>query len=148
MEELISSIEKSLEFENWNATLAVALIISDICGKIDEPKEKSSKVRYVKWFDQYIKRSFWLQESCGSAMMSGGDCYAIRCAFLHEFSDNLEGHKARRILSSYKFYKKMNFRRFSERPNGFLLEMGVGEFCNIMCIGVVGASVSPGANLP
>lgn len=140
LKELIISIEKSLESKNWHAALAVALILPDICGKIDTP-DKHSRRRYEIWFDKYVKKFYMIQESIGSAMISGGDCYAIRCALLHEFSDDLTEHKARNILNQYKFYSPdsgMNVHRIKEQGNGFLLEIRVDEFCNTICYGVSG----------
>lgn len=53
MRELIASMEKSLENKNWYAALVIALIIPDICGKIDNPK-KSPTARYPIWYDNML----------------------------------------------------------------------------------------------
>ncbi len=95
MEELLNSIEKSLESKNWYAALVVALILPDICGKIDNPN-KCSRERYEIWFDKYMRKYY-------VAAMHGGDCYAIICAALHEFSEDLTTHKARELVDKYKF---------------------------------------------
>ncbi|GMB00457.1 hypothetical protein [Pelosinus sp. IPA-1] len=137
MEELIASIEKSLDSKNWYAALAVALILPDICGKNDNPK-KSSSERYKLWFDTYVKRCYMIQESIGSASISGGDCYAIRCALLHEFSEDLSSHKARQILAKYKFCSpNANFSySFKIKESGCEIAIRVDEFCNNICMGV------------
>ncbi len=91
---LIKEIKKSLESGNYLSALIVALTIPDICGKILYPKETNGK-RYKKWFDKYIgdyKNSPIykdLPECIGWTNMNGEKFYALRCAMLHEGSDDI-----------------------------------------------------------
>lgn len=138
MKDLLASIEKSLENKNWYAALAVALILPDICGKIDNPLMYSSK-RYEAWFDKYVKKYYILQESIGSASIYGGDCYAIRCALLHEFNGDLSSHKARKILAKYKFCSPDTYKYGYEvhvRETGCEIKIRVDDFCGYICMGV------------
>ena len=105
MERFTQAIKKSIESENWYAALTLALTIPDICGRLSYPElKKKSQERYVKWFDKYMLHNY---ESSfhgeGFTFMSGGDCYALRCALLHEGRDDITSQKARRkeVLSKF-----------------------------------------------
>ncbi len=76
MERIIKSIEKSVENKNWYSALVLALTLPDICGKFED-KGKSSSKRYSEWFDKYLGEEY-------DGYLSGNDCYALRCSFLHE----------------------------------------------------------------
>ncbi len=138
MNELLLSIKESLESKNWYAALTVALILPDICGKIDTPGMKSGK-RYASWFDKYVKKYYTVQESTDFALISGGDCYAIRCAMLHEFSKDLTMHNARKIIDKYKFCSPETCSfgtKFRVKQAGNEIELNVSDFCGKMIIGV------------
>lgn len=91
---LIKEIKKSLESGNYLSALIVALTIPDICGKILYPNDRSGQ-RYKKWFDKYIgdyKNSPIykdLPECIGWTKMNGDTFYELRCAILHEGSDDI-----------------------------------------------------------
>jgi hypothetical protein len=97
MEHLLEAIEKSLEDENWYSALVLSLIIPDICWKIDN--NKSSSKRYPERFDLYVGAKYkW--------HLSGKDCYALRCSFLHEGSNSIETQNARENLDRFLFIHK------------------------------------------
>lgn len=91
---LINEIKKSLESGNYLSALIVALTIPDICGKILYPNDRNGQ-RYKKWFDKYIgdyKNSPIyknLPECIGWTKMTGDAFYELRCAILHEGSDDI-----------------------------------------------------------
>lgn len=91
---LINEIKKSLESGNYLSALIVALTIPDICGKILYPNDRNGQ-RYKKWFDKYIgdyKNSPIykdLPECIGWTKMNGDTFYELRCAILHEGSDDI-----------------------------------------------------------
>lgn len=131
--ELMESIDKALKSKNWYAALTMTLMLPDICGKIDNPKMKSAE-RYIKWFNQYIKPDYGME-----MFMEGGDCYAIRCAILHSFSEDLTEHKAKKIVAKYKFYspEKLNCGiSTSIKETGSELDIKVTDFCERIRIGV------------
>lgn len=55
MNHFINALETSIQTENWYSVLFISLSLPDICGKIDEPNEKSSKKRMINWFNKYLK---------------------------------------------------------------------------------------------
>lgn len=137
MERFTRAIEKSIESENWYAALTLALTIPDICGQISYPELRgpfNSKKRYIKWFDRYMlhhyESPFHGEEF---TFMSGGDCYALRCALLHEGRDDITSQKARRdVLSKITFSTTGSHRC---HINGILI-LNLQAFCSEICQGV------------
>lgn len=98
MKNILDSISKSLENKNWYSALVLSLIVPDICGQIENSKESSRK-RYSKWFNKYLGKQY-------DTFLSGDDCYALRCSFLHEGSGNIEEQKAQDVLDRFVFISK------------------------------------------
>lgn len=103
MHRFTDSIRKALNCGDWYGALTTALILPDICGRLETPNEHSS-TRYQRWFDQWIKESY-TDEVCGvkHVFLRGSDCYALRCSLLHEGGDNIANQKAREILNDFIF---------------------------------------------
>lgn len=136
MERFTRAIEKSIESENWYSALTLALTIPDICGRLSYPDlEKKSQKRYVKWFDEYILHHYESPfHGEGFTFMSGGDCYALRCALLHEGRDDVTGQSARRkeVLSKFSISTTGSHRAMI----GDLLILNLQAFCLEICQGV------------
>lgn len=91
---LIDETKKCLECNNHLAALIVALTIPDVCGKVLYPNDRNGQ-RYKKWFDLYIGN----YEQCPfdkdkpkeeqMPYMNGEVFYKLRCAMLHEGSDDI-----------------------------------------------------------
>lgn len=101
----IDEIEKCLDKEMWQSALALSLTIPDICGQIEFPymygkngEKVKSKVgyRYKNWFRKHVENRFADHHGFnddGSAIHSYFNaemCYALRNAFLHAGSDEIE----------------------------------------------------------
>lgn len=136
MERFTQAIEKSIESENWYAALTLALAIPDICGRLSNPDlAKESKKRYVKWFDEYVLHHYESPfHGQGFTFMSGGDCYALRCALLHEGRDDVTGQSARRkeVLSKISISTTGSHRNLIND----LLIINLQSFCFEICQGV------------
>lgn len=111
MENILKSIEKSLQDKNWYAALVLSLILPDICAKI-EGNTKCSTERYPEWFEKYLGKKY-------NGFLSGHDCYAFRCSFLHEGHENIEMRNA----TKNKLKKDI--------LNRFIL-LGEGSHCNML----------------
>ena len=98
MKKILDSIEKSLKNENWYSALVLSLMIPDICGKLEDSKKSSSK-RYPEWFDKYLGKKY-------KNYLSGNDCYALRCSFLHEGSGKTEKQRSNDVLDRIVFISK------------------------------------------
>lgn len=135
MENLLKSIENSLENKNWYSALVLSLILPDICGKIED-KNQSSTERYPVWFDKYLGEKY-------NGFLSGHDCYALRCSFLHEGHSNIdergasEKQKEQDILNRFMFLSRgahcnrLNNCHFGDsRYDGKqVLQLSVYDFC-------------------
>ncbi|MFD2907936.1 hypothetical protein ACFSX9_04235 [Flavobacterium ardleyense] len=121
MKHLTDSVKKSLETSNWYSAIAISLAIPDICVKITDGTKTTGK-KYAKWFDNYVGENYKTNYSSNQLEMtkkyasieeyerllkgtrlSGNDCYALRCAFLHEGSGEINSQSAREILDEIKF---------------------------------------------
>lgn len=131
MEGFFDDLEKAVRAENWHAALVMSLTLPDICAKAVTPTE-GSKRRYVAWFDQHLRPRYtsgvgpWREPV---VFLSGDDCYALRCALLHEGSADITQQQARKVLELFRFYVpgKRNIRAHRNRMNDTLILM-VDEF--------------------
>jgi len=136
MIELVDAVRLSVESKNWFAALFLAITLPDVCGKLESPQAESRK-RYEDWFNRYLSRKYaMLIDGYPVVFMAAGDVYAIRCALLHEGSDDVSEQRARETLEKFHFTssaQKGMYRIGSER--GFL-GLNVAHFCKDICAGV------------
>lgn len=135
MNKIKTDVENSLHNGQHYSALSLALTIPDVCGYLERPElAKESKKRYVYWLNKYFTEF----EDYGD-WMKAGDLYALRCAFLHGGSSDLELHKAREVLNKYRFtyslknnnFSHKNFSTFIDKKNKTItvLQVDVNEFC-------------------
>lgn len=112
MEHFLNSVELSLHQRNWHGALALSLAMPDICGKIETPALASGR-RYAEWFKQYVGDPHYVvPEGPVKAYLgldefiTGNDCYALRCAYLHEGTSEITDQRAREVINSYMFTSK------------------------------------------
>ena len=91
---LIADLNKALDNNCFLSALSLALTLPDICGKAKFPNEKSTKKRYIDWYDDYVGK----YEQCPGyegrmPYLSGEVVYNLRCSFLHQGNPNLEKEK-------------------------------------------------------
>ncbi len=131
MEELIESLKKATNQENWHASLFIALSLPDICGKLEYPNESVGN-RFKKWFNSYLQDSYI--KKVGSqkeevTFLNASDCYALRCALLHEGSDDIGTQRAKEVLNKFVFSTTMPHLLLH---NNRTLVLNVEEFCKEM----------------
>ena len=105
MENLIKALESTLESNNWYGALFIALSIPDICGRLETPEE-SIRTRYERWFERYMLSKYSKPigpEQTPHTFLSSSDCYALRCALLHEGRDVIKDQRAREMLRRFHF---------------------------------------------
>jgi hypothetical protein len=107
----------------------LSLILPDICGKFKD-SNKSFSERYPEWFDKYLGERY-------NGYLSGKDCYALRCSFLHEGSDGISQQRARKVLDYFVFIpngahcNKLSNCHFGDpKYDGKeILQLSVSKFC-------------------
>ena len=129
MERFLHSIEQSVKTENWYAALVMALAIPDICGWLETPKVGSQK-RFEAWFDKYLLPNYKSPfHGTDYTFLSGNDCYALRCALLHEGTDEVLRQRARDVVTRFAFSTTGSHCCMFES----VLLLNVQEFCAELC---------------
>lgn len=90
---LIVDINRALDNEAYFSALALALTLPDICGKAKYSTEKSTKKRYIDWYDEYVGQYEQCPcDVCKATKMpylSGEVVYSLRNSFLHQGTPNI-----------------------------------------------------------
>lgn len=85
---LIDDIRKALDCELYFVALNTALSLPDICGKVAYPDERSSRKRYINWYEEEIGQYEKIDESM--PYLSGEVLYSLRCSLVHEGNPNMQ----------------------------------------------------------
>ena len=137
MQHLVDAVRKSVSDKNWYAALTVALTLPDIAAKLD-CRQGGSGARYVSWFNDYllpVNTVHYMGEQ-SRVFLSGEDCYALRCAFLHEGDFEINGQKIRQVLDRFHFVVPKSGTRHRNLFNTgewTILELQVDMFCKEVC---------------
>jgi len=135
MDQFIKAIEQSISNENWYSALFVALSIPDICGKLESPKTKSTD-RYINWIRRYLTPKY-ISDKDQYEFLRPSDCYALRCAFLHEGRDQIDEQRCREVLQRFRFVKpRPGLIVHCNIKNEVVLQLQVDIFCRDICDGV------------
>jgi len=138
MKNLVSSVERALEQENWYAALFMALAFPDLCGNIQYPA-LPSKERYIKWFDEYLSNEYTREVGPTRekhVFLSGEDCYALRCSLLHEGRDIVSPQRCRKALDSFLFITSGAHCNYFTVNGHTFLQLNVRKFCGDVCASV------------
>lgn len=91
---LIEDMNKALDHDCYFSALSLALTLPDICGRAKYPTERSTKKRYIDWYDEYIGRYMQYPGEEGQMpYLSGEVVYQLRCSFLHQGTPNIDSSK-------------------------------------------------------
>lgn len=94
---LIEDINLALDNEAYFSALSLVLTLPDICGKAKYPTEKSTRKRYIDWYDEYVGQYEQCPcEACKETKMpylSGEVVYSLRNSFLHQGTPNIDNSK-------------------------------------------------------
>lgn len=128
MQQLINAMMKSCDDANWYGALFLAMTLPDICGKCEGLPQNPK--RYIEWFDKYLAPVYTTDfPQPGTVFLSGGDCYAFRCALLHEASDNITTQRLKETLKQFRFTTLGIHRLIG---NDEVLVLDVKKFCEEM----------------
>jgi hypothetical protein len=131
MQHLIQSLESAIKSNNWYAALFIALALPDLCGYLENPKE-GSQSRYENWFKRYILPKYSLRLGPKNELhifLSASDCYALRCSFLHQGSDDISEQRARDMLNRFHFIEPKKGSLIHCNQVGDALQLQVDIFC-------------------
>lgn len=77
MEEFLEQIEASCKIGHFYMALFCCLALPDICGAISSEDGIAKGQRYKDWFDAFVAPNY-------GGNLDGSNCYAFRCAALHQ----------------------------------------------------------------
>lgn len=77
MDEFLDQIEASCKAGHLYPALFCSLALPDICGAISSADGTANGSRYIAWFNEYVSPKY-------SGNFDGSNCYAFRCAALHQ----------------------------------------------------------------
>lgn len=94
LNQLIDDINRALDNEAYFSALSLVLTLPDICGKAKYSTEKSTRKRYIDWYDEYVGQ--YEQCPCNVCRttkmpyLSGEVVYSLRNSFLHQGTPNID----------------------------------------------------------
>lgn len=159
MDRLVSSIRDSLLYGNNVAAVAMAVMLPDICGKVEWP-ELGSKKRYIKWCEANLKelyQSDWPNLNSIATLMKipykenedgtykmtflKSEClYQLRCALLHQGTSELEldkdGNPLGGFNNEFEFLEKPDIRlsvKYENATKKIVVSFDTTTFCENMC---------------
>ena len=148
IDRIVQDIRGALDNNLYFAALNSALTLPDICGKAEYPSERSSKKRYIDWYDKEIGNYERNPRQNGPEEMpylSGQIIYSLRCAMLHSGEPNINGDGTRQKPDIDKFslvvQKAQAFDIYSDSSSIMdwagehirSYRMSVRRICLIMC---------------
>jgi hypothetical protein len=137
MENLVKALDLSIKSKNWYGSLFIALSVPDICGYLELPT-KGSQERYEQWFSKYMLQKY--SRCIGGSntphvFLSSSDCYALRCALLHEGREEITQQRARDALERFHFTEPSSRIVHLNQINQ-ILQLQVDIFCSDMLSGL------------
>jgi hypothetical protein len=138
MQHFIDAVKSAVGQGNWYAALTLALTLPDVCGRLENPT-MGSKQRYIQWWDKYLPPKYSSRFGPKKELhvfLSGEDAYALRCAYLHEGSDDVLNQNARKALEKFYFTvppPRGNVVHCSQQ--GTFLQLQIDCFCQDICDG-------------
>lgn len=92
-QDYLNEIQKCIDNKCYIASLTLALMIPDICGKALYPNENNSS-RYKKWYSIYVGSFLYyknvnIDDSDKTSWVSADVAYSLRCHMLHEALPNV-----------------------------------------------------------
>jgi hypothetical protein len=132
------AVEAALTTQNWVGALITALTLPDICGWLENPRTPSTQ-RYIAWFERFVGNRYTGEigpSRTKHVFLSGSDCYALRCALLHEGSDQTTRQRAKQALSAFRFVVPRPGWAVHNNQVNATLQLQVDIFCRDVCAGV------------
>lgn len=117
IEKVIEEIEKALEARLFNIGLITTLTLPDIiCQSISDTDTNSTT--YINWFNEFVSK-FFSKDVQTNTLLSGNDCYSLRCSVLHKGTTDITVQKKRKDLENFIVFASHNpelfiFREFED----------------------------------
>jgi hypothetical protein len=133
MRHFVRAVRDATSSRNWYAALGLGLALPDMCGFMETPTS-GSRARYVRWFHRFVEPLY--TNAKGEVMLTGEDCYALRCAYLHQGDVDIMGQRARSVLERFHFVVTLPGVTIHRNQLFTTLQLQVDLFCEEICAGV------------
>jgi hypothetical protein len=137
LDDVTRQIEAGLSANHFYLALFTSLTLPDIAAALESPDGRSSKARYVAWFDAHVA-SKYMMGGVGSTPpyvgLTGDDCYGFRCSMLHQGRAEPHGShgspaRYERIVFVEPDGRGNVYRMISELEGRRVLMLDVATFC-------------------
>lgn len=131
MKAMVESVRRSAETSNWYAALAVSLMLPDVCSNV-EGAIGGVGARYKSWCDRWVSPIYLDQHDI---IIPGGEFYVLRCAYLHEGSEDVSTQQKSDIIERYRFLGPQKGLTVHPRQIGGtrIFQLPIQQFCEIFC---------------
>lgn len=139
VQEYADAISSSIAEKNWFSALFVALSIPDICGYLESPNEPTGS-RYEKWFQKYVSARYSMRTPPNyehHQFFLGSDCYALRCALLHQGQEAISDRRAEEVINRFHFVAPPDDRIVHCHRLNDGLQLQVDIFCQDILSGLM-----------
>lgn len=104
MNRFTESLRSSVANGDWYVALSTALTLPDVCSRLMSPHVFSSK-RYPAWFKIWMEPGYTVvMPGLGERIfLTGDDCYALRCSYLHEGGGEIAHQTAAQVHDRFHF---------------------------------------------
>ena len=85
---IVDDINIALQNGAYLSALSLALTLPDVCGKAEYPTERSTKRRYIDWYNTHIGQ-YETDGQTDCPYLSGEVVYSLRNSFLHQATPNI-----------------------------------------------------------
>jgi hypothetical protein len=77
MRDYLDQLEAVRDANLFYVALAGSLMVPDMAAAMDAEDGRTTASRYAAWFDQHVASRFF-------GLITGDDCYGLRCSMLHQ----------------------------------------------------------------
>ena len=131
MKRFTDSLRSAVANGDWYVALSAALTMPDVCGRLVDPTVPSGK-RYPAWFKIWMEPDYTrnMPHIGLHIFLTGEDCYALRCSYLHEGGADITQQRARKALDDFHFiFPPGNGNSIHRNKINNTLQLQVDEFC-------------------
>lgn len=141
MIERIKEIRECLNTNHYEAALALALTLPDICGQVEYGPNVGVGDRYRNWISNFVDKEIL----CDSVFendfehLTSADLYKLRCSFLHSGNDDLKTKHIDEfhLLSPYRTNGQYGY-RYGTKTNAdgtetHIAEIDIKYLCEMLC---------------
>ncbi len=111
------AIEKDIKNGSYYSAIFLAITLPSICGALESDDGKDTEEKYINWYKKYVR----------NLLLTGADCYKLRCSLLHQATVVHAGSSLVRVIFTFPVPSGNTFH--NNIING-ALNLDIPLFCN------------------